>query len=103
MIKFYLLEIINMKNQSQEIKLYFEFDLMDVKLCNFNKNGEFVLFCMSETSRGEKINIVYVYSVQTEPTKTKYQKIYKIPKEAEVINISKDDEIWLHFNNDIYE
>ena len=46
-------------------------------------------------------NIVCVYSIQD--GKSKCQNIYKIPIEAEVISISKDDKIWLRLNNDIYE
>ncbi len=106
---FFLLEIIDM-NTSQEIELYFEFtlyfeiDWMDVKLCNFNKDGELILFCEVEASVGNmNLVCVYSYSIQTKPIKTKRQKIYMIPKEAEVINISKDDKFWLYFNNDIYE
>src|SRR6266498_5970827 len=60
-----ILEIIYMKDSSQEIRLYFEFHLMNVYFCNFNFKGQLILFCTTETSRGEKINIVCVYSIQT--------------------------------------
>src|SRR6266542_2516116 len=98
---FIILEIIYMKDSSQEIRLYFEFHLMNVYFCNFNFKGQLILFCTTETRRGEKINIVCVYSIQNKTTKC--QKIYKIPKEAEVIGISRYDKIWLRLDNNIYE
>jgi len=63
--------------------------------------GELILFCTIENFRQEEINIVCVYSIQAK--KTKCQKIYKVPKKADVISISKYDRIWLRLNNNIYE
>jgi len=85
MTNFFLLEIIDM-NTSQEIKLYFEFDEMKVQSCNFNLRGELILFCTIKNFRWEEINIACVYSIQTK--KTKCQKIYKVPKKADVISIA---------------
>jgi len=89
-----------MKN-SQEIKLYFEFDEMKVQSCNFNLRGELILFCTIKNFRREEINIVCAYSIQAK--KTNCQKIYKIPIKADVISISKYDRIWLRLNDNIYE
>ncbi len=63
--------------------------------------GELILFCTIENFRQEEINIVCVYSIQAK--KTKCQKIYKVPKKADVISISKYDRIWLRLNDNIYE
>ncbi len=93
-----------MKNPSKEIKLDLEFDEVKVQSCNFNLRGELILFGTVKVKikrEYEKINIVCVYSIQH--TKTKCQKIYEMPKEAEVISISEYDKIWFHFNNEIYE
>ena len=107
--KFFLLEIFDM-NTSREIKLYFEFDWMDVQLCNFNMNGELILFCeIVSHARENDINLVCVYSIETtynnlKQTKTtKCQKIYMIPKEAKLISITKYNKIWLFLNNILYE
>ncbi len=104
MTHFFLLEIIDMNEPSREIKLCFEFDAMEVQFSNFNRKGELILFCSVRTNiRYDYINIVCVYSIQTE---TKCQKIYKVPKEAEIISISKhdkNDKIWFRLNHNIYE
>ena len=91
-----------MNESFQEISLDLEFDAMEVQFCNFNRNGNLILFCTVRTNiRYDYINIVCVYSIQAK--KGECQKIYKIPKEAEVINISKYDIIWLYLNHNIYE
>ncbi len=89
-------------NPSQEIELYFKFHEMEVQSCNFNLNEELILFSKAKAFiNRDDINLVGVYSIQK--NKAICQKIYMIPKEAEVISVSKYDKIWLHFNNDIYE
>ena len=87
---------------SQEINLHLEFDTMEVEYCNFNLKGELIFSCTAQM-KDDKVNMVCVYSIQTEPTRTKCQKIYEIPKEAEVLSISKHDKVWLRHNNDLYE
>ncbi|CAG8483535.1 3153_t:CDS:2 [Funneliformis caledonium] len=54
------------------------------------------------------ISIVCIYSIQakkktSQPKKSECQQIYKIPREAEVISISKHDKIWLRLDHNIYE
>ena len=104
----------NTSTSHHEIKLFFEFDWMEVKHCNFNMSGKLIFFCGAETYKyddvGTPVNLVCVYSIEDNdkneilPTKeTKCQKIYMIPKEAEVISISEHDKIWLRLNHDIYE
>uniref|UniRef100_U9SZ98 Uncharacterized protein n=1 Tax=Rhizophagus irregularis (strain DAOM 181602 / DAOM 197198 / MUCL 43194) TaxID=747089 RepID=U9SZ98_RHIID len=69
----------------------------NVQFCNFNLKGEFIIWCTGCTadvsSYYKMINIVCIYSIQSG----------KIPKEAEVISISKHDKIWFLKNNDLYE
>jgi len=72
---------------------------MSVQSCNFNLKGDLILFC----TNARDVNIVFVYSMQTETQAVKCQKIYMVPKEAELISISKYDRIWLRFNDYIYE
>ncbi len=93
-------------NTSRELKLYFEFDRINVKHCNFNKNGELILFCTIRTNlRYDKINIVCVYSIIKNKLirKSKCQKIFKITEEAKLISITKHNKIWLRLNNNLYE
>ena len=86
---------------SEEIKLNFEFD-KEVQICNFNSEGELILWCTSRSRlRFRIINIVCVYSIRD--GKSKCRKIYKIPTEAEILSITNDNKIWLRLNNDIYE
>ena len=89
-----------MKNQYNEITLEcFESNYMSVQSCNFNLKGDLILFC----TNARDVNIVFVYSMQTETQAIKCQNIYMVPKEAELISISKHDRIWLRFNDYIYE
>src|SRR6266542_2801569 len=90
------------KTSQENKKLMFHFDVdANVQFCNFNGNGELILFSTVRNFRNDYMNIVFVYSIQTK--KSKCRKIYKVPNEAEIISISKDDKIWLRLNDDIYE
>src|SRR5687767_14961348 len=104
MTKFFLLEIFDM-NTSKEIRLYFEFDWMDVKACNFNTKVELILFCIVQSNfRWNYVNLICVYSIETKnKLKTKCQKVYRIPEEAELISITRHDKIWLRQKNNLYE
>ena len=93
---------------SEEINLNFGFDKEEVQICNFNSEGELILWCTCRSDiiyqgyrRYQIINIVCVYSIRD--GKSKCRKIYKIPTEAEIISITNDNKIWLRLNNDIYE
>ncbi|CAG8747867.1 10007_t:CDS:2, partial [Funneliformis caledonium] len=93
----YDIKIIDMNEPFQEIKLYFEFDEMKVEFCNFNEQGQLILFCsVSTNTRFEYINIVCVYLIIKQSKNTKCRKFYKIPKEAEIniedIRISNDQD-----------
>ncbi len=97
-----------MKNSKRTIELDFKSDNMSVRSCNFNNHNEIILFCTTKNFSGDYINIVCVYSIpkkntQTKITKTKCQKIYELPKGAEVLSISKYEKIWLRLNYYIYE
>ncbi len=79
-ISFFLLDIIDIGRPSQEIKLDFKFDELKILFCNFNRQGQLILFYMSK-NKCDVIKIVCIYSIQTEgkssiQTKTKCQKIY---------------------------
>src|SRR6266498_6119522 len=100
MTNFFLLEIIDMNQPSQKIKLVSEANGMVVQFYNFNTNGELILI-YHDLFRFHFGKFVFVYSIQTK--KSKCQKFYHIPKEAKVISLSKDDKIWLYSNNNIYE
>ncbi len=91
----------------KKIDLNFKFNDIKVQSCNFNLREELILFCIKNIDVNEKykvkiksLNIVCVYSIQT---KAKCQKVYMIPKEADVISISKHDKICLCFNDYIHE
>src|SRR5688572_25353104 len=89
---------------SQEIKLYFEFDRMDVQSCNFNTDGKLILFCKVKSNvKWNDTNLVCIYSIEAERRRTKCQKIYMIPKEAKLIRITKHNKIWLRLNDNLYE
>ncbi|CAI2177911.1 2752_t:CDS:2 [Funneliformis geosporum] len=109
------LNLIDMKDQDREMELYFEFGI-DRFYCNFNLNGEFILYNISKVSFFEdesfdRLNIfnnleyytsiIWIYSTKTEMWKL--QKIYEVPQGAELIDISKHDTIRLRLNNNIYE
>jgi hypothetical protein len=65
--------------------------------------GEFI-FCNDVKNRqGIYHKIIWVYSTQTKNNKWICKRIYKIPKEFELISISKYDKLYLFSNNNIYE
>ncbi|CAG8489395.1 9672_t:CDS:10 [Funneliformis caledonium] len=106
------LKIIDMKNQNQEMELYFKF-IIDRFYCNFNSKGEFILYNIIEKSLSipmfgndkkksyNRTSIIWIYSTQTK--KWKCQEIYEVPQGVELINISQHDKIRLSLNNNIYE
>jgi len=64
--------------------------------------GELILFCEAKSiARRNDTNLVCVYSIEAK--RTKCQKIYMVPKESEVISITKHNKIWLRLNDNLYE
>ena len=94
---------------SREIKLCFKFDWMNVKFCNFNVNGDLILFCTARSTVTLKVmNLICVYSIgpenkSTQTRETKCQKIHMIPDEAELVSITVYNKIWLRLNNNLYK
>ncbi|SRR6266498_3660558 len=93
-----LLEIIDMNNSDQKIELYFKSTVQQF-YCNFNLNGEFILYGMDNSESDQ--NIIWIYS--TQGNEWMCQKLYMTPEKAELISITKYDKIWLRLNNYIYE
>ncbi len=85
-----------MNSPDQKINLYFQNGIQQFH-CNFNTKGEFILYGMTENSE-----IIFVYSTLTN-NKWMCKKIYQLPKEVELISISKHDKIWLRLNNSLCE
>lgn len=92
-----------MNSINKKIELFFKYYIKRF-YCNFGLNGKFILYGMTKTSYPVNyVNNIWVYSTQTNSNKWKCQKIYVIPKEAELIKISKYDKIWLRLNECIHE
>uniref|UniRef100_U9UR74 Uncharacterized protein n=1 Tax=Rhizophagus irregularis (strain DAOM 181602 / DAOM 197198 / MUCL 43194) TaxID=747089 RepID=U9UR74_RHIID len=75
------LEIIDMNNDNQVIELNLD-------------NSDFEDF---------RHKIIWIYSTQTKNNKWMCKRIYEIPKDFELIGISKNDKLYLFSNNSIYE
>ncbi|CAB4423671.1 unnamed protein product [Rhizophagus irregularis] len=75
------LEIIDMNNDNQVIELNLD-------------NSDFEDF---------HHKIIWIYSTQTKNNKWMCKRIYEIPKDFELIGISKNDKLYLFSNNSIYE
>jgi hypothetical protein len=86
-----------MKN-NQKIELYFKFVLSHY--CTFNLEGEFILY--GEESVGGKI-MIWIYSTQTKSNKWNCKRLYEIPKDIELISITKYNKVYLSLNDNIYE
>ncbi|PKY49857.1 hypothetical protein RhiirA4_446064 [Rhizophagus irregularis] len=94
------IEIYDMLNDEQKIKLDCGHLFSKYGYSTFNLKGEFILYEMDD-------NIIFVYSTQTKINKLKCKKwkcerMYKIPKNFELISISKYDKLYLFSNNSIY-
>src|SRR5438105_15907783 len=96
------LDIIDMDNQENKIKLNLFPDHHRPCYCTFNLKGEFILYSEVdiidnvETQRNRKLNfnnygkkIVWIYSTTTKNNKWTCKGIYKIPEAFELISISK--------------
>src|SRR6266542_1350912 len=101
-----------MKNNNQEIKLYFDSivddDFRNIVLyeyyyCTFNLRGEFILYGKAhDYYSGGKIQIVWIYSTETINKRWECKKIYKILDDFELISISKYDKLYLFSKDCIY-
>ncbi|RGB43112.1 hypothetical protein C1646_681705, partial [Rhizophagus diaphanus] len=94
------IEIYDMLNDEQKIKLDCGYLFSKYGYATFNLKGDFILYEMDD-------NIIFVYSTQTKINKRKCKKwkcerMYKIPKNFELISISKYDKLYLFSNNSIY-
>ncbi|PKK78592.1 hypothetical protein RhiirC2_770074 [Rhizophagus irregularis] len=96
------LEIIDINN-NQIIELNAKISHLKYHYCTFNLKGEFI-FCNDVKNRHRIYHkIIWVYSTQTKNNKWVCKGIYKIPKDFELISISKYDKLYLFSNNNIYE
>lgn len=68
--------------------------------CTFNLKGEFILYGRNDDY---DYNLVFVYSTQTKNNEWKCKRIHKIPKDFDLISISKYDKIYFFSNNSIFE
>ncbi|PKY13137.1 hypothetical protein RhiirB3_486795 [Rhizophagus irregularis] len=104
------LEIIDMNNDNQVIELNldnsdFEDFRVSYRYFTFNLKGEFILYnkINSDITAYKKHKIIWIYSTQTKNNKWMCKRIYEIPKDFELIGISKNDKLYLFSNNSIYE
>ncbi|GET00337.1 hypothetical protein GLOIN_2v1839719 [Rhizophagus clarus] len=97
-IKFGHLEIYDMVNNNHKIML--DCDVCEYyNYCTFSLIGELILH-----SRNDDYNSIFAYSTQTiKNNEWKCKRIYKIPKEFDLISISKYDKLYLFSNNSIFE
>src|ERR1043166_7377641 len=93
----------------QEVKLCYKFNKFNAKFCNFNLNGDLILVCTVKSNVTSKdMNLVCVFSIGpthkvTKIRETKCRSIHMIPEEAELIDITKYNKIWLRLNHSLYE
>ena len=81
---FFLLGIIDM-NDHEEIRLGY-YDGEKIQACNFNSSGNLIL---NYKTKGNKINIVRISSMQKNIKRATCQNTYMLPKKAEVIMMIK--------------
>ncbi|CAB4435065.1 unnamed protein product [Rhizophagus irregularis] len=87
--------IIDMDNKDKKIALSFDRKVYPY-YCTFNLKGEFILY--GEVSFVEKRKIIWIYSTQTKNNKWECKRFYEIPKDYEIISISKYDKVYLFSN-----
>lgn len=92
-------------NNHKEIELNLDIFSNSYYHCSFNLKGEFI-FCSDVLNRhGTYHKIIWIYSTQTKNNKWTCKRIYKIPNDSELLDISKYDseKIYLFSNNNFYE
>ena len=102
-----------MNNNDQKIELNLNVTFFTGSWCyNFNSKGEFIIYgnwehsdtpstIWSEYQKNHKI--IWIYSTKTRNNKWICKRLYEIPKNFELISISKDNKLYLFSNNYIYE
>ncbi|PKY52397.1 hypothetical protein RhiirA4_408264, partial [Rhizophagus irregularis] len=84
-------------NENKYIKL--NLDSKNACYCTFNSKGEFILYSIIEVNGifgGLKDHkIIWIYSTQTKNNKWECKRFYRIPKDYELINISKYNKAYL--------
>lgn len=77
---------------------------------DFNINNEFILYgnywVINSKYKYQKHNFLWIYSTETKDNKWFCKKIYLIPEDFEVINISKyvvNNKLYLFSKNSIFE
>ncbi|PKB97836.1 hypothetical protein RhiirA5_432418 [Rhizophagus irregularis] len=88
------LETYDTENNNNKIKLDCD-DNYKYCYCTFNLEGEFM-------SHEVKDNMIYIYSTETKNNKWNCKRMYKIPEDFNIIDISEYN-IYLFSNNTIYE
>ncbi|GBC29532.2 hypothetical protein GLOIN_2v1874127 [Rhizophagus irregularis DAOM 181602=DAOM 197198] len=98
------LTIIDMNN-NQKIKLKFTRLCKNYHYCTFNLKDEFI-FCSDVIIAADgdflRQKIIWIYSTQTKNNKWECKKIYKLPRNFELISISKYDQVYLFSKSYIY-
>jgi hypothetical protein len=88
-------------NQKIELDINWE---RTVLYCIFNLKNELILYnCISYDNYTKEYKTIIIYSTQTKDNKWNCKRIYKIPENFELINISEYDKLYLFSNQSIYE
>ncbi|UZO24535.1 uncharacterized protein OCT59_016831 [Rhizophagus irregularis] len=94
------IDVIDMNNKDK-IALSF-YKRVESMYCTFNLKGEFILYSVVRTTFGNT-KIIWIYSTQTKNNKWELKRFYEIPKDYELISISKYDKVYLFSNDYICE
>ncbi|EXX71950.1 hypothetical protein RirG_073900 [Rhizophagus irregularis DAOM 197198w] len=98
----YTITVIDMNNKDKKIAL--SFNKYGANYCTFNLKGEFILYSSVYPGNCFDIQeIIWIYSTQTKNNKWECKRFYRIPKDYELISISKYDKVYLVSNDYIYE
>ena len=80
--------MIDMEKPSQDIELHLGFRVTNIQHCNFNLDGDLIFSCTINTNDSQ-INVICVCSIQTKSNEMNCQKIFKIPEETKIVNVSR--------------
>ncbi|PKK55752.1 hypothetical protein RhiirC2_801597, partial [Rhizophagus irregularis] len=87
--------IIDMNDKDKKIALSFDRKVYPYT-CTFNLKGEFILY--GRVSFVSERKMIWIYSTQTKNDKWECKRFYEIPKDYEIISISKYDKVYLFSN-----